>query len=64
MAAPTFGLRLIKGLMKDGSWHSTEMARDTATELGFDEDEVFDCIVNHLEETHFYKTMESSSHSG
>jgi hypothetical protein len=64
MATPTYGLKLIKGLMKDGSWYLTETARDTATELGFDEEEVFDCIVNHLEETHFYKTMESTSHSG
>jgi hypothetical protein len=63
MAKPTYGLALIKGLMKDGSWCLTETARDTATELGFDDEDVFDCIVNHLEETHFYKTMQSTSNS-
>ncbi len=43
--------------MRDGSWFMTGEAVDTAGELGFDEDDVFDCIVNHLSETHFYKTM-------
>ena len=50
--------------MKDGSWHLTESARDTATELGFDEEDVYDCIVNHLEETHFYKTMDAKAKTG
>ena len=50
--------------MKDGSWLLTESARDTATELGFDGDDVYDCIVNFLEETHFYKTMEAKLKPG
>jgi motility quorum-sensing regulator / GCU-specific mRNA interferase toxin len=63
MAKPTYGLGLIKGLMKDGSWGLTETALDTATELGFDDEDVYDCVVNYLEETHFYKTMQSTSNS-
>jgi hypothetical protein len=61
---PTYSLALIKGLMKDNSWFLTESARDTATELGFDEEDVYDCIVNQLEETHFYKTMAATAKAG
>jgi len=50
--------------MKDGSWLITRAAVDTAVELGFDEDDVYDCIVEHLAETHFYKTMESQQKPG
>ena len=39
-------------------------AMDAAVELGFDEEDMRDCIVNHLEETHFYKTMESEKKPG
>jgi hypothetical protein len=48
---------MVKGLMKDGSWFATGAATDSAGDLGFDEDDIYDCIVGHLEETHFYKTM-------
>lgn len=61
---PTYSLETIKGLMKDGSWYLTESARDTATELGFDDEDVYDCVVNCLEETHFYKTMAATAKSG
>jgi hypothetical protein len=47
--------------MRDGSWFMTGTAVDTAGELGLDEDDVFDCIVNQLSETHFYKTMAASA---
>lgn len=60
-AKPSYSLALIKGLMKDGSWILTESAVDTVTELGFDEQDVYDCIVNQLEETHFYKTMAATA---
>ena len=64
MSKPTYALDLVKGLMEDGSWVLTETARDTATALGFDEEDVFDCVVGHLAETHFYKTMESEKKAG
>ena len=59
MKHPTYPLGQVKGLMRDGSWIITSEAVDTAGELGFDEDDVYDCVVNHLSETHFYKTMPS-----
>jgi hypothetical protein len=60
----TYSLILIKGLMKDGNWHLTESARDSATELGFDDEDVYDCVVNCIEETHFYKTMAATTKLG
>ncbi len=64
MKKPSYGLDLIKGLMKDGCWIATVAAQDAALELGFDEEDILDCIVNYLEETHFYKTMESEKKAG
>jgi hypothetical protein len=61
---PSYDLSLIKGLMRDGDWLLTVTAMDTALELGFDEEDVFDCIVNHVVDTHFYKTMESEKKPG
>ena len=61
---PTYPLELVKGLMKDGSWVLTLEAERGAVELGFDEQDVYDCIVNELAETHFYKTMESEKRAG
>jgi hypothetical protein len=50
--------------MREGDWVLTRAASSGAAELGFDDDDVFDCIVNNLEETHFYKTMESEKKPG
>jgi hypothetical protein len=50
--------------MKDGSWILVESALDTALEIGFDQEDVYDCVVNHIEETHFYKTMASEKKRG
>jgi hypothetical protein len=56
MNKPSYDLGLIKGLVKDGSWRATVSARDGALELGFDDEDMCDCIVNYLRETHSYKT--------
>ena len=50
--------------MADGVWVLTASATDSALELGFDADDVSDCIVMHLQESHFYKTMESEKKPG
>jgi hypothetical protein len=54
---PTYSLAQMKGLIRDGSWIVRESALDSALEMGFDDEDISDCIVNYLEETHFYKTM-------
>ena len=61
---PSYQLALIHGLMRDGSWFATGTAVDTAGELGFDEDDIYDCVVNQLNETHFYKTMAATAFKG
>jgi hypothetical protein len=50
--------------MTEGDWFLTTSALDSAVALGFDGEDVFDCIVHHLHETHFYKTMESEKKRG
>ena len=57
MHKPTYPLAQIKGLIGDGSWIIRESALDAALEMGFDEEDIIDCVVKYLEETHFYKTM-------
>lgn len=64
MRKPTYPLAAIKGLFRQGDWVLTVSAEDTVVELGFDEEDVFDCVVNFLEESHFYKTMESKKKQG
>jgi hypothetical protein len=61
---PSYPLDQIKGLMRDGSWMLTRQAADDALALGFDEQDVYDCVVNYLAGTHFYKTMESEKKPG
>src|ERR1035441_7300478 len=61
---PSYPLALIKGLMADGAWVLRTSALDSALELGFDVEDVYDCIVVHLQDSHFYKTMESEKKKG
>jgi hypothetical protein len=61
---PSCPLALIKGLMADGAWVLRTSALDSALELGFDVEDVYDCIVVHLQDSHFYKTMESEKKKG
>lgn len=61
---PTYSLDLVKGLMRDGSWFATDEALDGAGALGLDDEDIFDCVVNELAPTHFYKTMPSKKMAG
>jgi len=63
-ATATYPLAKIKPLVKGKSWAATRTARDTALALGFDDDDIFDCVVNQLADTHFYKTMEADQKPG
>ena len=42
----------------------TETASDAVLELGFESEDVYDCIVNHMADSHFYKSMESEKKPG
>jgi MqsR (Motility quorum-sensing regulator) toxin of toxin-antitoxin system len=61
---PTCSLREIKQLFKARKWRITVTAQATALELEFDDGDIFDCIVNCLKETHFYKTMPALKRPG
>lgn len=50
--------------MSEGSYVIRTSALDAALELGLDDEDIYDCIVNQLRETHFYKTMEAEKKKG
>ena len=53
----TYPLDWLKQLFGQSRWMVTLTAQNSALDLGLDEDDIFDCIMNDLAETHFYKTM-------
>jgi hypothetical protein len=53
----TYPLDWVKQLFGQNRWMVTFTAQNSALNLGLDADNIFDCIMNHLAETHFYKTM-------
>lgn len=52
-----YPLELVRQLLQRSKWLVTAAALNGALDVGLDEEDIFDCIVNHLSETHFYKTM-------
>jgi hypothetical protein len=61
---PTYPLDRIKQLFQQDRWIVTTTALNSALELGLDDEDIFDCIVNHLSETHFCKTMPAEKKPG
>jgi hypothetical protein len=53
----TYELCQIQESIKQDKFYICEEARITAALIGFLDDEISDCVVNYLDETHFYKTM-------
>jgi len=56
---PTYPLEWVKQLFKQNRWRVTLTAQTGALDLGLDEEDIVDCILNHLNETHFYKSMQA-----
>ena len=56
---PTYDLKAIVELISKGEYRITGRAIDDALGLGFDDDDIKDCVTNSLNDTHFYKTMEA-----
>ena len=54
---PTYELCEIQEAIKQDKFYITETASQTAALIGFLEDEIVECVVKHLDESHFYKTM-------
>jgi len=59
-----YSLAELKSLVESGGFKVTQVALQTALALGFDEDDIKECIVESLEATHFYKTMPSEKVPG
>jgi hypothetical protein len=53
----TYELCEIQEAIKQDKFYVTETASQTAASIGFLEDGIVECVVEHLKESHFYKTM-------
>ena len=60
----TYPLDWVKQFIKRNLWMVTLAAQTCALDLGLDEEDICDCILNHLGETHFYKTMPAEKRPG
>ena len=61
MVMPFHNLSLIKGLMRERQYRITGSAQQGALSMGFDEENIYECILDFLNETHFYKAMPSET---
>lgn len=59
VSSASYPLDWVKQFFKNGNWLVSQTAIDGALALGFDEDDIFECVLNNLSDTHFYKTMPS-----
>jgi hypothetical protein len=57
VSSPTYPLEEIKRLVAAGEFYLTTSSMDSVFALGFDFDDVPECILDYLDDTHFYKTM-------
>jgi len=60
----SYSLVAIKQLVSGGRYLITVTALETAALMGFDDESIVECIVGHLAESHFYKTMPATSVPG
>jgi hypothetical protein len=64
MRQPTYPLARVKQLFENGQFNITYSALATATLVNCLDDDIVDCVTNHLSESHFYKTMASETVPG
>jgi hypothetical protein len=62
--AASYSLHVVKQLVSEGSYLITVTALASAALMGFDDESIVECVLNHLAETHFYKTMPAKSVAG
>lgn len=60
---PTYDLAEIQALIARGLYRITAYAMDGAFELGFDDQDICDCVAR-LDASHFYKTMAAEKMPG
>ena len=61
---PRYDLSIVKRLVSEKQYKITTSALQSAHAMGFDEEDICDCIVDFLNETHFYKAMPSERFPG
>jgi len=64
MTKPSHSLQDIKDLIAAGKYMVTGSSKNGAFELGFDTEDICECICEDLAATHFYKTMASNTKAG
>ncbi len=64
MEEATYTLDWIKQLFQQNRWIVTTTAMNSVLDLGMDDEDIFECIVIHLNETHFCKTMPAEKKPG
>lgn len=53
----TYELDEIRELIRQDKFYVIESALETAASAGFLQDDITECVVDHMTEAHFYKTM-------
>jgi motility quorum-sensing regulator / GCU-specific mRNA interferase toxin len=61
---PTYALEDIKSSLSDGKYVLTVSGLQGALQMGFEAEDVVDCICEELGASHFYKTMPSEKVPG
>jgi hypothetical protein len=64
MPGATYPLREIRKLVAGGRFYITRSSLDGAFGLGLDDQDIVECICDHLDEAHFYKTMSACRRPG
>ena len=64
MDEAAYPLEQIRQLFEQGDWRVTRSALETALDLKLDDADIYDCVTNYLDETHFYKTMPAEKKLG
>jgi hypothetical protein len=64
MSTPSYDLEEVKKLILAGAYAITRSSMDGALAVGFDDQDIVECICNYLDGTHFYKTMASEKKAG
>ena len=57
---PYYDLAEIKQLLLVGQYRITNSAKVSALSLGFEDEDIIECILNFLDGSHFYKSMPSA----
>ena len=64
LVSASYPLAEIKRLIANEEFWITRVALDGALALGFDDQDIRECICDYLEGTHFYKTMVATKKAG